>query len=158
MVPSWPQYCQPITEELRVIGFALIGPIQIQVHWKPVSVWEEVCWVWEYYWLFAERWTTLCSITLLYTVVCRTVWRRPTLWLCQHILHNTLVGPDRGQGAQLQGGLCEYQIVVIMRPHRFLSQDCDMTILACADVKCSCKIMQEINGFEKLGTCMFNQK
>ena len=27
LVPPWPQYCQPITEEHRVICFALIGPI-----------------------------------------------------------------------------------------------------------------------------------
>ena len=27
LAPPWPQYCQPITEEHRVICFALIGPI-----------------------------------------------------------------------------------------------------------------------------------
>ena len=37
LVPVWPQYCQPITEEHRVICFALIGPID-DWRWRRIPI------------------------------------------------------------------------------------------------------------------------
>ena len=61
LVPAWPLFCQPITEELRFTCFALIGPLGVTRTWSwslITACWPrpfpremdvvKICWIWSY--------------------------------------------------------------------------------------------------------------